>query len=243
MRALLAAILLVPFQAQSEADKLEAALKKFGDRSYLLLVNGKKVGTLTLKTRIEKEGGRSVAVFEDRFAMTLEGVEMVLAVTEKASTQGLRLISAKRTTKEGGKEVDWTVSVEGTKASLQSGGRKQTLDVTEATIGEQAMVRLVCVAEQKEGVAFAVDVMSGVDDQLQRAHSFRCLGKEQVEIGGKKFDAFKWENKGEWKIVRKVGDEEVPGSTSVNNTFWVSPDGYLLRSTGAGASEFVLDAK
>jgi len=175
--------------------------------------------------------------------MTIEGTEMILTVTEKASTDRLRLISAKRTTKEGGKEVDWILSVEGKKASLQSGGRKETIEVTEGTIGEHTVVRLVCAAEQKEGATFTADVLSGMEDQLQSGHSFRCLGKEQVEIGGKKFDAFKWENKGEWKVTRKIDDKEFPTSTRVDNTFWVSPDGYLLRSTGAGASEFVLDAK
>ena len=241
MSSLIPVMILVLAQAQE--GKYEAALKKFGDRSFLLLVNGEKAGTLTLKTRIEREGGRSVAVFEDRFVMAIKGEESILTVTEKASTDRLRLISAKRTTKEGGKEVDWILSVEGKKASLQSGGRKETIDITEGTIGEQAVVRLVCAADQKEGVTFTADVLSGVEDQLQRGHSFRCLGKEQVEIGGKKFDAFKWENKGEWKTIRKVGDEDVPGSTSVDNTFWVSPDGYLLRYAGAGGAEMILDAK
>jgi len=245
MRWLLLSTLLVQSAtAQSEADKLEAALTKFGDRNYRVKFGNKESGNMSLRTRIEKEGDRNIVVFEDRFAANLKGQELVLTATEKASLDRLRLISTKRITKDNGKEVQWTVSVEGKKATLQSPDQKQTIEVSERTIGEQAVVRGICAAEQKEGVTFTADVMSGIEDQLQRDHTFRCLGKELLEIGGKKVGAFKWQHKGEWTVPRKVDDEDVAVTTEVDNVYWISPDGYLLRQTSnGGRTEIILDVK
>ena len=244
MKFLLTAILLVQAApAQSPADKLEAALKKFGDRNYRILLDGKDAGICSLKTRIEKEGGKSVAVFEDQFAMALEEQKLVMTWTQKASTDRLQLISAKHTTDLSGRKSEWILQVEGKKALIESDGKKETVEIGVGAIGEAGMVRLVCAAEQKEGASFTADVMSGVANQFQPGHSFKCVGKESLDIGGKKLDTFKWENKGEWKSTVTVDGQEVPNSTSVQNTFWVSPDGYLVRSLGNGRSELILDAK
>ena len=59
MRMILAALLLAQAApAQSEADKLEAALKKFGNRTYGMFVSNAKAGQLTMKTRVETEAAR-----------------------------------------------------------------------------------------------------------------------------------------------------------------------------------------
>src|SRR6266850_5474002 len=107
MRALLAAILLLQAApAQSEADKLEAALKRFGDRSYLILANGEKLGTSTLKTRVEKVDGRSVAVLEDAFKIDAGGDTGFMRTLEKAMLDRLRLISTSQTGKGDGMEKE-----------------------------------------------------------------------------------------------------------------------------------------
>lgn len=244
MRILLAAVLLVQAApAQSETDKMEAALKKIGDRTYRILLQGKEAGTCSLKTRIEKEGERSVAVFEDRYSLALEEHKIAILWTQKASLDRLRLISARHTTDLSGRKTEWVVAMEGKKAFIERGGKKETVEVSDGTIGEAAMIRLVCVAEQKEGAAFTADVISSEEHQFQPGHSFKCLGKESVDIGGKKVEAFKWENKGEWKSTRKVDGQEVPTTTTIENTFWVSPEGHLVRSMGSGGSELVLDSK
>ena len=246
MVTLLAASLLLQSAsapAQSEADKLEAALKKFGDRSYLILANGEKVGTVTLKTRIEKGENGNLAVFEDRITQVMAGREATLTMTEKASTARLRLHSSKKTVKEGDKEDAWSIKVTGATALMKVEGREQTVEITDATIGEEGVMRLVCAADQKEGSSFKIDVLSMVAERLETDHEFTCLGKEQIEINGKKHDAFKWQQKGEWKFTRKIGDREVPGTSRVNHTYWVSPDGYLLRVSYGRGMEIVLDAK
>jgi len=244
MQMMFAVMLLIQAApAQSEADKLEAALKKFGDRSYLILEKGEKIGAVTLRTRVEKEGGRSVAVFEDRITHTMNGREFTLTMTEEASTDRLRLLSSRKTVKGDDKEEHWSISVAEAKALMKVEGREQTIEITDVTIGEEGVMRLVCAAEQKEGSSFKTDVLSMTAERLETGHDFKCLGKEQVEINGRKFDAFKWEQKGEWKFTRKIGDQEVPGTSRVNHTYWVSPDGYLLRVSYGSRMEVVLDAK
>ena len=235
--ALATLILLQAAPVQSEADKLEAALKKFGNRTYRILIEGEQVGTCSLKTRIDKEGARPVAVCEDRFSVTMGGEEVTMTTTERASLDRLRLVSSKMIGKVGGKETPVTIAVDGRKATMTFEDRTPIFDITDATVGEQAVIRLVCAAEQKEGAEFKVDVLNMTTGTFQPGHAFKCVAKEQIEIGGKKVDAFKWEQKGEW------GDGKPPTSkTTVHNVYWVSPDGYLLRNVGRGG-EIVLDAK
>jgi len=234
-------ILLPAAPAQSDADKLEAALKKFGDRKYRILQDGKESGNIIMKTRIEAEGDRKVVVMDDRFFFYRPPEVQGMLRTERADLKGLGLLSA--TVKHSDKDSRFSASVKDRKVILTVEGRDQTIEAPEGIVGESALLRLVCSAEQKKGAAFKVDVLSLTSEGLEPGHAFRCLGTETVEIGGKKVDAFKWESKREWKSVKKVGDEDIVISMSAENLYWVSPDGYLLRSTGAGASEFVLDAK
>src|SRR5687767_11598527 len=130
--------------AQSEADKLEAALKKFGDRTYRIVEEGKETGTMTLKTSIERDGDKMAAVFEDRADMKIGDFQLTMTLNEKASLDGLRLISATRKGKTPDGDVDWRVSVRGGKAAMKVEDREQTIDVTARTVGELAVMRLVC---------------------------------------------------------------------------------------------------
>jgi len=238
---LLAALLLQAAPAQSDADKMEAALKKFGERTYSIMMEGKKIGTAVLRTRMEKEKGRTVAIFEDQ--ITIGEGEMALKMKETASLDRLRLLGAEGSTKEGDKNEKVSVTVDGKKAKITGRDPEIVVELTDAAVGEHGMLRMLCAAEQKVGASFKLDVLSLTAEELQPGHAFTCVAKEQIEIGGKKVDAFKWANKGEWKKTRKVGDQEVPATTTVDNTFWVSPDGYVLRSMNPEGMEVVLDAK
>jgi hypothetical protein len=214
---------------------MEAALKKVGDRSYKISMEGESVGTLTMKTRIEKKGNGKVVVFEDQMEMARGGEKMQMTMKETAALSHLRILSAQR----GGKDMDWSVSVSGNKAVLKVEGREQTVELTEGAVGESGLLRILCAAEQKEKASFKVDVLSMTSERLEKDHHFTCLGKETVEVGGKKIDAFKWEEKGEWKITRNG----IAGTSSVDNSYWVSAEGYLVRSIGPNGMEIVLQSK
>jgi len=83
------------------------------------------------------------------------------------------------------------------------------------------MIRLLCAQEQKEGRSFKVDMFDIDMFGVQKDHAFTCSGKETIEIGGKKFDAFKWQEK--WTTKEDYHR---------TRTYWVSVDGYLLRRKG-----------
>ena len=232
-------VILIVLLAQSPEEKLEAALKKFGDRNYKVLQNGKESGTMILKTRVEKEGEARVAVMEDRIEIKAGDADMHMAFTERASLKGLRLISAKRTGKVPGADIDWWASVADGKASLRVEDRKQTIDAPDGTIGELAIMRLISAAEQKVGSTFKADVLVMASENLDKGHEFRCVAKETLEIGGAKREAYKWEETWEGKITRNG----MTATSKTANTYWASPDGYPLRSIIGPGMEVVIDAK
>lgn len=228
MRMILAVLLLLTSApAQSEADKLEAALKKFGTRTYVMsLSSGEKMGTKTLKTSVVAEKGRKIAVFEE---FTLENGKPSGTTVERADLNGLKLISIKITILGDGKPSLNTISVEGTKATLRfTGDEDKKVDVTDKTVGDEALLRLVCAAEQKEGAELKLDVLSWPLRQVEPGRSLKCEGQKKVEIGGKKLDAFLWTEAG-----------HVEGGYK----YWVSPDGYPLRWIGLGGVSHVLTSK
>jgi len=233
MRALLAAALLLQAApAQSEADKLEAALKKFGNRTYGMFVSGKKAGQLTMKTRIETEDGRRIAVFEDSMVEPATGGQVTGTVIEKASLDGLRLVSLRWVSGAAGKKTMDTITVQGTKATVRSEGGKKTFDIPEKTLGELAVLRRVCAVEQTKGATFTFDVLGHATQALE-SRELRCDGEVEIEIAGKKQQAIRW---------REQTQEGKTGA-QVKNTYWVSPAGHLLKYIGLGGVEYVLESK
>jgi hypothetical protein len=233
MRMMLAALLLLaPEPAQSEADKLEAALKKFGNRTYGMYVSGKKAGLLKLKTKVETEGGRRLAIFEDSMTEPATGGTVTGIVTEKASLDGLRLSSVRWVSiLDGRRSVD-SITVEGAKAVVIREGDKKTLDVPEKTMGESGLLRRVCAVEQKKGEILNVEILNHVMQELE-SRELRCDGEVDIEIAGKKQPAFRWREQ----------LQEGKAGANVKNTYWVSSAGHLLKYIGLGGVEYVLEAK
>ena len=229
-------IAVISFVVQiSGADRVEAIFKNAGEHTYVFVQNRQKIGTLLMKTRIEKEEGRKVAVFDDQMVIELEGKKMTVSMKETAALGHLGVLSSMRHNNDG----DWSIRVDGTKATMKVEGREQTFEITETVVGEQGLLRLVCVAEQKVQASFKVDVLSMTGERLEKEHQFRCVGKERIEIGGRMIDSFKWEEKWEWKGTLKG----VPTASRIENSYWVSPDGYLLRFMGPTGVEILLEMK
>lgn len=227
MRFLLAGLLLTQAApAQSEAEKMEAALKKFGTRTYSALLEGKNAGTRTLKATVVTEKDRKVAVLE---ATEVERGKQTDAALEKAELKGLKLISMKVTTAKPAKADENTLKVEGLKASMRLPDTEPALefDVTENTVGDLGFLLRVCAAEQKEGAALTLDLLSWGIPQVQNL-TLKCEGKKQVDVGGKKVDAYLWAGKNCLDFELK---------------YWISPDGYLLRWVEAETIEYVLESK
>lgn len=223
MRFIFAGLLLLQAApAQSEADKTEAALKKFGDRTYNL-TGGLAPMTVTMKTRIEKVGDRKVAVF-------IHGDVGGTAI-ETASLEGLLLLSEISSDPKG--DVRKEISIRDSQATIiQNGKEQETVAVTKSTVGVSALWRLICMKEQKVGASFRVDLLL-YGDRVSKDHEFRCVAKETIEIGGVKHAAFKWDQKGEWTVKMR---REVH-TFAINHSHWVSPDGYLLRWTAYKGGE------
>jgi hypothetical protein len=218
---LLASLLVQAAPAQSEADKLEAALKKFGDRTYTRFIDGIEAGYRTLKTSLVTEKGRTVSMLE---VSEIESGKTLSTTVEEAELNGLKLKTARRGEVVGGKSELNTITVDGLKATLKYAGKEdKVVAITEDTVGEEGLLRRICATEQKEGAELKLDVLRYPARDIER-RTLKCEGLKQLEIRGMKFDAYLWVEPGNLK-------------------YWVSPDGYLLRWIAPGGADFVLDAK
>jgi len=219
---------------ESDADRNEAALKKFGEsRTYRFSSNVQK-GTMTMKTRVETVKDKKVAVFEDVFDGTLFKKETRESRTETASLDRFRMMSGKIHLKSPREDTEGSIEVKGVRVVLKMAKEGRDIqvswDTTEAAVSEAAMIRLLCAQEQKEGRSFKVDMFDiHKFPPVQKDHAFTCSGRETIEIGGKKFDAFKWQEK--WTTKPSPGDS-LQEDLNWERTYWVSVDGYLLKRAG-----------
>ncbi|HEU4339762.1 MAG TPA: hypothetical protein VFS19_06810 [Planctomycetota bacterium] len=234
MATLIASLLLLQAPpAQTETEKLEAQLKKFGNRTYAMYVSGRKAGKLTMKSKLETEDGRRIVVFEDIRLETSAGGTVKVTVTEKASVEGVRLISSRRVTDSDGRKALDLITVTGSKAAVRFDDEKRKeLEIPEKTVGEQAVLRLVCSAVQEKGTFIAIDVLSQFTGELE-SRELKCEGKVDIEIGDRKVEAIRWQERGQ---AGKPGGH-------VKNTYWVSSAGHLLKYVGGGGVEYVLESK
>ena len=239
MRLILAALLLLQAApAQTEADKVEAAIKKMTDREYRMIVSGREIGTMTLKNRVETEGGRRIAVFESVLKMTRAGEPQEELMIEKANLDGLQFLS-RRLVRLGG-VVDKVMEVKDGKIALKKiDGATKQVEVTKVTVSEGALYRLPCVQEQKVGAALKIDVL---DFDLQKGYELKCVERKEVELGDAKHDAFIWRLSGENTIELPSGHMKM----KFEYIYWVTPEGLLLRysmATGDEKDQNVLELK
>jgi hypothetical protein len=174
-------------------------------------------------------------VLEDEFDVELRGEKVRMSMKETALVEGLELRSGSR---QGGPARDWSLSVAGRTATVQVQGRTQKIELDGPVAGERSVIRAVCAAEQKEGATFKLDVLSFPAEELQKGRLFRCVGRESLERGGKKREAFRWTETWESKGLRNG----IPVGSKVENGDGVSPEGVLLRSTSLGRTELVLES-
>ena len=237
IRTVCLAILLMPVATfQAERD-FQAAIKKFGDRTYRVFEKGKPVGMATLKSRIvEGEGGVALAVFEDRIDKTGDS-PLTVEYVEWATLNGLRLRLATRV--DGGpKEDDPKIVVKGRDAHVTSDRGNADLEKVEGARGERSLIRLMCMAPQKVGATIQADLLVVEPVDYQRKHEVRCTAEETIDIGGKKVAAFKWVDKREGKSL--LSDDPTP--YKIDNAYWIGADGVLLKFT-SGPLEMVLESK
>jgi hypothetical protein len=235
---MLAAVLAAALALQlPSGERVEAGLKKPLDRSYRLVENDRAVGTLKLRRATDTVEGRTVVVFRQEMEWTLEnGDQARMTFVETADAKDLRLVSA--TYNDG--SYEWSVDVGERRANFTGGGANdRRVAVTDVTVGEVALLGVLAAAEQKDGVTLKLDVVSIPIRQYQPGHTLRCVGRDAVEIDGKRVDAFKWEDTWETTVTR--GGE--PRVVSNARTFWIAPDGHPVRFDGPRGTKAVLAEK
>lgn len=235
MRLLLFMLLLQAAPAQTEADKTEAALKKFGDRTYRVMEGSKATGTMTLKTRIERIGDQKVAIFEDRLERKVGDALEAVTITETSKLDGLGLIRGESATSSPAGDVEASVSVrDGDAYTSGPDGMLMLLNV-EGFMGILAPARVLSMKTQEVGATFKANVVLWTTPSGNSSHEFRCVSKESLEVDGKKIDAFKWEVKWKGKLIKGA-------DRSIKKEYWIGADGTLLQFRTESAL-MVLDAK
>lgn len=240
MRMVLAAVLLVQAAtAQSETDKVEAALKKFGTRTYRILEKGKPVGTFSLKTTLVEEDGLKLAVFEDRLETKVGESTRTVDFSEKATLKGLALHWGTQKDSASKATSDPVITIrDGDGHVSTSATGNMLLKKVAGALGERALFRLVCMKEQKVGAVIEVHalVLEPIDYQMDR--TVKGVAKENLEVGGRKIAAFKWVDKRDGSSILTGKPVAVP----IDNTYWVGPDGALVKFK-CGSLEMTFESK
>ena len=238
MQIILAAALLLQ-AAPTQAERIEAALKKMTDREYRMVGSEGEIGTMTFKQRIETEGGRKVAVLEFVARMTRDGKTEEGTMSVKADLDGLRFLSMKSVDPSG--KAGPALEVKDGKVEVKTlGGVAKSIDVTSTTVLEMSLLRLPGVLEQKVGSTLKVDVLDL--SSMNKDYELKCLERTTLELAGTKHDAFKWRLTGKSQLDLPSGPEVF----KVTYNFWVNPEGVLLRyamSVDDRAEENVLELK
>ena len=181
-------------------------------------MESKRTSTVEFRTRIEKDGDRTVVVFDDRFITKTGEKETIDSRSERASLPGLKLISM---TEEAPGRPKRIVTIQDGRAKVTRGDDRFEFDVTPSTMGILSLTRALSIREQKIGDKFTLDLVRG--QELDRGHVLECEAKETIEIGGAKVEAFRW--KQTWESKDDITDEVIKHTQS----YWISPEGFLLR--------------
>lgn len=239
MRLALATLLLLQAPVQSEADKVEAAIKKMTDREYRMIVRKEEIGTLTLKSRVDTEGDRKIAVFESVMKVPREGRIEESTTVEKADLEGLRFLSMKVVGLDG--KINYSLEVKDGKVGVKTlEGKTKSIEVTKTTVTEMTLYRFACVREQKVGSTHTLDLFDY--HNIQKGYELRCVERKTVELAGAKHDVFIWRLSGESTIDLPDG----PLKLKFEYTYWVTPEGLLIRyamAAGDRKDENVLELK
>lgn len=195
------------------ADKIKESLNKLGERTYRYVVAGQDIGTIKLKTAVEKSGDREVAVFEDTMQVEFGGKKRDLVLKQ---TSNLDPLLTPITLESKGSEEEFNYSAKLRDGRLQAtlGGVEKQIDVGASATTMTSIWRLVCVVEQKKGAEYAFDWIKGQRLVLKKGQRVTCGGPEKVTVDGKERDAVRWTH---------TTDE------GVTTDLWVSTEGYLLR--------------
>lgn len=190
-----------------------AAIEK---RAYVYRRHGKEEGRGTLTTR--REGG---ALFLDDLHEDLGTSSRFLSVKEECSAElplRPREISVEgwRADKPGRKAL--SALVKNGKADVIA-ERDRVVDLTPSTVTVGALLRLVALLPPREGASISLDILEE-DMDLRKGRTLLCLGEHEVEVGGERVRAWKWDL-GEALGVELAGTFEP-------RHFWVK-EGRLLK--------------
>ncbi len=210
------AILAVAFGLPSQdADKIRAALKGVGERSYKVSDGDKMSGSMILKTGVEKEA----AVLDD--VLLLGDGDMKVSMEFKQTCKLDSFLSA--TTVEGkltfsDKVQTRTLTVKDGKAAAKTteGGKTTEKEVAigDKAITHFALFRVVCVLEAKKGAVTTFDLLDVESLDLKKDCTLTCDGKAKTDVAGKSLECDKWTLKQEAK----------------ESTFWIS-GGFVVKAS------------
>src|SRR5687767_14549782 len=136
MILILASVLLLQDTPPSPSEKIEASLKRFGDRTYGVLRDGKEAGTLTLKHRIEVVEDVKIVSFEDRLSLKVRDGEEIVNWTEESSLEDLRLRRTVRSPGDPDDDKADTMSIRGDDAYVLVKGRQVLFRDAKGAVGE-----------------------------------------------------------------------------------------------------------
>ena len=211
-----------------DAEKIKAALKTVGERTYKL-TDEKHGGSLVLKTTVEKDA----AILDDVLTLQEGEAKATMAFKQTCAIDACLNPTAVEGKITDGKE-NRTVSVvvkDGTaKVKLVDGAevteRSETLG--DKAITHFALFRVVCILEAKKDATVKFNLVDVEAFLVRKDSTLTCNGKDKTDVGGKAVECDQW-------TLKEEGRDR-------DSIFWVS-GGVVVKATVEGVSMELVEKK
>lgn len=196
--------------------------KTYGERKFTYRLNGESIGGGVLRTR-EKDG---LLELEDSLDIEVRGKSFSLKIAQTSTPD--RWLSPReiRVAGKGGELTEYTATVEKGRLTAKCGAVERVVDISDRTVTMFALLRVVSVLPASKGARFVFDSFEAEELNYKPGHELECLGEEEIELGGAKVKAWKWEQTGLGIRTQR---------------YWVR-DGVLVRALIDDRKEIVFDA-
>ncbi len=197
-----------------DTEALKASLGRMGDHSYRFIVDGREIGTLTMKTSVRKTGDRDAAIFDDAMFLDMNGKRADIVMKQTSSLDAL-FIPQSVESKSTEQALNFSATLKDGSLRITQAGVEREEKVGERATTMTSVWRAICVAKQERGTKLEFDWLKGQKLRVVKGNAATCNGPDRIVIDNQEYEATKWTH----------SCEGAP-----DTSLWVSKDGYLLRS-------------
>lgn len=192
--------------------------REFGERFHALAITfgNRRCGSLSMKTRIEREGDQEVLVFEDHVGAWCQARCAFSLDPPRIESFSWTMRDSGEVTMVGGERLDRRIEISLSNEGIP-GSHVEAHDLPPRFFAAYEYYRLACVIRRAEGEVFRfTQFVVDPEGELFRASELRCIGRERVG------------DEDPWRIEYWRAGSRTPEMTRLS-TLWVTDDGELVQ--------------